>query len=66
MALRRPSAEYIGTTAKPGAPTASEKQKYGTPIIDSISVDGAWNTITGWCEYQGVMTGAPETKILSG
>ncbi len=66
VALRRPSAEYIGTTAKPGAPTESEKQKYGTPIMESISVDGAWNTISGWCEYQWVMTNDTETKILNG
>ncbi len=28
----------------------------GTPIWDSISVDGAWNTVTGDAEYQGVYT----------
>ncbi|MBC7498326.1 ribonuclease H family protein [Candidatus Gracilibacteria bacterium] len=66
VALRRPPAEYIGTTAKPGAPTAQEKQKYGIPIMESISVDGAWNTISGWCEYQGVMTHDATTKIFSG
>ena len=66
VALRRPPAEYIGTTAKPGAPTVSEKQKYGTPIIESICVDGAWNTVSGWCEYQWVMTHDAETKILAG
>ncbi len=66
VALRRPSAEYIGTTAKPGAPTASERQKYGTPNIESISVDGACNTVNGWCEYQWVMTSSPETRIFAG
>lgn len=37
-----------------------------SPILPSLSVDGAWNTVTGWCEYQWVMTDSPETKILAG
>ncbi len=60
VALRRPAQDYIGTTAKPGAPSQSEIQKYGQPIMESISVDGAWNTVTGWCEYQWVMTDTGE------
>jgi ribonuclease HI len=36
----------------------SEEQlrKFGQPIIESISVDGAWDTSTGIAEYQGVST----------
>jgi len=32
------------------------KNNVGTPILNSISVDGAWNTKTGMMEYQGVYT----------
>jgi ribonuclease HI len=35
-------------------------------ILPSISVDWAWNTITGWCEYQWVMTDNPKTKVFAG
>lgn len=31
-----------------------ELQLIGNPIEDSIAVDGAWNTVTGKVEYQGV------------
>lgn len=43
--------------------TLSEEQlkKYGHPIKESISVDGAWDTATGKAEYQGVST---EDKTL--
>jgi len=36
-----------------------DNNKYGNlsnPITQSISVDGAWNTVTGIAEYQGVET----------
>ncbi|MBX9809655.1 ribonuclease H family protein [Candidatus Gracilibacteria bacterium] len=65
VALRRSSSDYIGNTQKSTEPTPSDIKKYGTPIQKSISVDGAWNTVTGWCEYQGVMTDTEE-KIFSG
>lgn len=32
----------------------------GDPIMDSISVDGSWNTATGMVEYQGVYTESKE------
>ncbi len=37
-----------------------------SPILPSLSVDWAWNTVTGWCEYQWVMTDSPESRILAG
>lgn len=66
VALRRPASDYIGNTIKSTEPTPSDLAKYGKPIMESISVDGAWNTISGWCEYQWVMTSDAETKIFSG
>jgi len=41
-------------------PSQKDIAKYGMPIMQSISVDGAWNTVSGWCEYQGVMTDTGE------
>jgi ribonuclease HI len=42
-------------------PLTSEQQKsLGSPILESISVDGAWNTGTGAVEYQGVYTATKE------
>jgi ribonuclease HI len=32
------------------------KRKIGKPILESISVDGAWDTRSGLVEYQGVST----------
>ncbi len=56
VALRRPAHDYIGNTMKSSEPSQADIQKYGKPIMESISVDWAWNTVTGWCEYQWVMT----------
>jgi ribonuclease HI len=36
--------------------TPAELAKIGSPIPNSISVDGAWNTANGKVEYQGVYT----------
>jgi ribonuclease HI len=38
--------------------TLTEEQRIliGEPVLESISVDGAWNTITGVVEYKGVHT----------
>lgn len=66
VALRRPASDYIGNTMKSTEPTPSDLARYGKPIMESISVDGAWNTVSGWCEYQWVMTGDADTKIFSG
>lgn len=52
VALRRPAHDYIGNTQKSSEPSSADIRKYGNPILESISVDGAWNTVSGWCEYQ--------------
>lgn len=56
VALKCSAYDYIGNTAKPEKPPESEILKYGKPIMESISVDGAWNTVSWWCEYQWVDT----------
>lgn len=56
VALRNNAHDYIGNTQKALPISDNEKKKYGTPDKNSISVDGAWNTVTGYCEYQWVET----------
>lgn len=65
VALRRSASDYIGNAVKPSWPSESEKKKYGEPIMESISVDWAWNTVSWWCEYQWVMTDTGD-KIFHG
>jgi len=36
------------------------------PILESISVDGAWNTMTGYAEYRGVYTKTKEELFRKG
>lgn len=60
IALKWSVNDYIGNTEKTMKPSKSDILKYGKPIMKSISVDGAWNTITGWCEYQWVDTESGE------
>jgi len=46
--------------------TSDQLAKIGDPILDSISVDGAWNTSTGQVEYQGVDTRSGEVLFHHG
>src|SRR6476620_12009629 len=44
----------------------AELQLIGDPVEDSIAVDGAWNTMTGVVEYQGVYNKTLETLFHVG
>ena len=56
------SKDFIGKTPKIEYEISDdEKILIGNPILDSISVDGAWTTATGIVEYKGVNT---ETKKI--
>lgn len=50
------SSEFIGKDFFETELSDEQVNLIGTPIEDSISVDGAWNTSTGIVEYQGVHT----------
>lgn len=50
------SKEYIGKTVLDSTLSLEERTLIGDPILESLSVDGAWNTGTGVVEYQGVET----------
>ena len=54
MACKNEYSNYIGKNISPTL-SPEEKRKYGTPIKESICVDGAWNTATGDIEYQGIV-----------
>lgn len=46
--------------------TPDQLNKIGNPILESISVDGAWNTTSGQAEYQGVDTNSGEILFHQG
>lgn len=50
------SKEFIGKDIFETELTEDQLKLIGEPILDSISVDAAWNTMTGVIEYQGVDT----------
>ena len=55
-AFKCPSGDYIGKDFSKKVLTKEELAKIGEPILNSICVDGAWNTKTGVVEYKGVYT----------
>ncbi len=50
------SNKFIGKDIFESELTEEQIKLLGDPILESISVDGAWNTFTGVVEYQGVET----------
>lgn len=56
QAFKSSSKEFIGKDFFESELTEEQIKLIGTPIEDSISVDGAWNTSTGIVEYRGVLT----------
>ena len=50
------SKNHVGNKKIKPQLTAEQKKKYGEPILESISVDGASSTRGGMAEYRGVFT----------
>lgn len=50
------SKKYVGNKKIKPQLTAEQKKKYGEPILESISVDGASSSRGGMSEYRGVFT----------
>ncbi|MCI2230003.1 ribonuclease H family protein [Polaribacter sp. MSW13] len=48
--------DYKGKNTKKPTLSSSEKEKYGKPILESISVDAACSGNPGKMEYRGVLT----------
>jgi ribonuclease HI len=58
IAFKEGPTKYWGQNKKVSKKIISQEEikKIGSPILESISVDGAWDTSTGLAEYQGVAT----------
>lgn len=65
-ALTKDYFEFAGKDVLKTELTAEKLKKIGQPILDSISVDGAWNTGSGQVEYQGVDTKTGEILFHQG
>ena len=48
--------DYKGKNTKKPVLSSSEREKYGTPILESIAVDAACSGNPGRLEYRGVLT----------
>jgi len=48
--------DYKGKNTKKPVLSSSEREKYGTPILESIAVDAACSGNPGKLEYRGVLT----------
>ncbi len=56
IAFKKSYSDYKGLNTKKKVLSNSEKEKYGTPILESISVDAACAGNPGIMEYRGVLT----------
>jgi len=57
---------YKGKNTKKATLTESEKKKYGSPILESISVDAACSGNPGKMEYRGVLTHNKQQIFIEG
>ena len=55
-AFKRSYNDYKGTNTKTKVLTKSEKEEFGSPILESIAVDAACAGNPGIMEYRGVLT----------
>jgi ribonuclease HI len=65
-AMVSPCWDYIGKNAKPKKPSTEDIAKYGTPNVESLSVDAACSGNPGLMEYQGVYTKTGEVIFHQG
>lgn len=65
-AFNSSSKEFIGKDFFETELTEDQLKLIGVPILDSISVDAAWNTATGVVEYQGVETKTKKVLFSAG
>mgnify|MGYP002335820626 CR=1 FL=1 len=55
LAFNNNSTDFIGKDIFESELTEEQMKLIGEPLLDSISVDAAWNTMTGVVEYRGGM-----------
>lgn len=65
-AFKSDSNNYIGQDIFDSELSEEQIKLLGDPILESISVDGAWNTFTGVVEYQGVETKTQKVLFRAG
>jgi ribonuclease HI len=65
-AYKSNSKEFIGKDIFESELTEDQRKLIGEPILESISVDAAWNTATGMVEYQGVDTKTQKALFSAG
>jgi ribonuclease HI len=65
-AFNSPSKDFVGKIFQETKPSEEELKLIGKPLEESIAVDGAWNTTSGVCEYQGVETGTRKVLFRMG
>lgn len=65
-AFKKNSKNFIGKEIFDSKLNSGQIKLIGNPILESISVDGAWNTATGIVEYRGVDTKTSEELFRQG
>ncbi len=58
--------DYKGKNTKKKVLSKEEKEKYGTPILKSLSVDAACSGNPGRLEYRGVLTDSKKQVFIQG
>ena len=66
IAFSKKYADYKGINTKKPTLSASEKASYGTPNLESISVDAACSGNPGKMEYRGVLTHNKKEIFIKG
>jgi ribonuclease HI len=66
IAFSKKYADYIGKNTKKPTLSSSEKENYGRPNLESISVDAACSGNPGKMEYRGVLTHNKQEIFLKG
>ncbi len=66
VALKKSYNDYKGVNTKVKTLTKAEKERYGSPILESISVDAACAGNPGIMEYRGVLTHNKKQLFIKG
>lgn len=65
-AFKKSFADYKGIDTKKPKLSLAEKEKFGMPILESLSVDAACSGNPGVLEYRGVLTNSKKQVFIQG
>ncbi|MBS9773955.1 MAG: ribonuclease H family protein [Tenacibaculum sp.] len=65
-AIKKSFFDYKGKDTKKKTISLKEKEKYGNPILESLSVDAACSGNPGKLEYRGVLTNSKKQVFIQG